>query len=94
MERRGHEIVWPDGATGLIDRRDLLSSDVVLVFRSHDAVSRKLLREAREHGVGIVWDVDDDMRNSPFSPFGKHGASTAESRSTTTPLTPPGSPTW
>ena len=73
MERRGHELVWPDGATGLIRRRDLLSSDVVLVFRSHDAVSRRLLREAREHGVGIVWDVDDDMRNSPFSPFGKHG---------------------
>jgi glycosyltransferase involved in cell wall biosynthesis len=65
MERRGHEIVRP-GPSGLIDRRELLSCDVVLVFRCHDAASRKLLREAREHGVGIVWDVDDDMRNSPF----------------------------
>jgi hypothetical protein len=65
MERRGHEIVWP-GRTALIGRHELLSSDVVLVFRCHDAASRKLLREARDHGVGIVWDVDDDMRNSPF----------------------------
>ncbi len=66
MQRRGHEIVWPDRATGVIGRRELLSSDVVLVFRCYDAASRKLLREARDHGVGIVWDVDDDMRNSPF----------------------------
>ena len=72
MEQRGHEIIWPDQGTGSIERHDLLSSDVVLVFRCHDAASRKLLREARDHGVGIVWDVDDDMRNSPFSPFGKH----------------------
>lgn len=66
MERRGHEIIWPDPRTGIIGRRELLSSDVVLVFRCHDAASRKLLREARDRGVGIVWDVDDDMRNSPF----------------------------
>jgi glycosyltransferase involved in cell wall biosynthesis len=72
MERRGHEIVWPDKVTGVIGRRELLSSDGILVFRCHDAASRKLLREARDQGVGIVWDVDDDMRNSPFSPFGKH----------------------
>ncbi len=72
MKRRGHEIIWPDSNTGVIGRRELLSSDAVLVFRCHDAVERKLMREARKHGVGIVWDVDDDMRNSPFSPFGKH----------------------
>jgi hypothetical protein len=73
MEQRGHEIIWPHRGSGVIERRELLSSDVVLVFRCHDAASRKLLREARDHGLGIVWDVDDDMRNSPFSPFGKHG---------------------
>jgi glycosyltransferase involved in cell wall biosynthesis len=73
MEQRGHEIIWPHRGTGVIERRELLSSDVVLVFRCHDAASRKLLREARDHGVAIVWDVDDDMRNSPFSPFGGHG---------------------
>jgi glycosyltransferase involved in cell wall biosynthesis len=66
MERRGHEILWPDLSTGLIGRRELLSSDVVLVFRCHDAATRKLLREARDHGVGIVWDVDDDMRHTPW----------------------------
>jgi hypothetical protein len=66
MERRGHEIVWPDLGTGLIGRRELLACDAILVFRCYDAASRKLLRDAREHGVGIVWDVDDDMRNSPF----------------------------
>jgi hypothetical protein len=66
MERRGHEILWPDLGTGLISRRELLSSDVVLVFRCHDSATRKLLREARDHGVGIVWDVDDDMRHTPW----------------------------
>jgi glycosyltransferase involved in cell wall biosynthesis len=66
MERRGHEILWPDLGTGLISRRELLSSDVVLVFRCHDAATRKLLREARDHGVGIVWDIDDDMRHTPW----------------------------
>lgn len=66
MQRRGHEIVWPDMNTGLLGRRDLLSSDVVLVFRCHDPGTRKLLREARDQGVGIIWDVDDDMRHTPF----------------------------
>lgn len=66
MERRGHEIVWPDMDTGLIGRRELLSADVVLVFRCHDVATRKLLREARDQGVGIVWDVDDDMRHTPW----------------------------
>jgi glycosyltransferase involved in cell wall biosynthesis len=66
MERRGHEILWPDrGGDGHIGRRELLSSDVVLISRCYDAASRKLLREARDHGVGIVWDVDDDIRNAP-----------------------------
>jgi hypothetical protein len=66
MQRRGHEIAWPNMTTAVLGRRELLSSDVVLVFRCYDAASRKLLREAHEQGVGIVWDVDDDMRNSPF----------------------------
>jgi|SRR5215218_2237923 len=66
MERRGHEIVWPDLGTGVISRRELLSSDVALVFRCHDVATRKLLREARDQGVGIVWDVDDDMRHTPW----------------------------
>ena len=66
MERRGHEILWPDLGTGVISRRDLLSADVVLVFRCHDVATRKLLREARDQGVGVVWDVDDDMRHTPW----------------------------
>src|ERR1700761_200993 len=42
MERRGHEIVWPDMGTGLISRDELLSSDVVLVFRCRDRATRRL----------------------------------------------------
>src|SRR5215218_4613805 len=65
LQERGHEIVMPDMDTGFLDRNDALSSDVILVLRCHDPASRKLLREARERGVGIVWDVDDDIRNGP-----------------------------
>jgi hypothetical protein len=65
MQERGHEIVTPNLNTGVLDRHDALSSDVILVLRCHDPASRKLLREARDRGVGIVWDVDDDIRNCP-----------------------------
>lgn len=67
MQKRGHEIVMPSMDTGLLSREEALSSDVILVFRCHDPASRKLLREARDRGVGIVWDVDDDIRNGPLS---------------------------
>lgn len=66
MQQRGHEILWPNMDTGFIGRREVLASDVVVVLRCHDAASRKLLREARDHGVGIIWDVDDDIRNGPY----------------------------
>jgi hypothetical protein len=39
---------------------------VVVVLRCHDTASRKLLRQARDRGVGIIWDVDDDIRNGPY----------------------------
>jgi glycosyltransferase involved in cell wall biosynthesis len=65
LQQRGHEIVMPNMDTGFLTRDDALSSDVILVLRCHDLASRKLLREARDRGVGIVWDVDDDIRNGP-----------------------------
>ena len=65
LQERGHEIVMPNMDTGFLDRNDALSSDAILVLRCHDPASRKLLREARDRGVGIVWDVDDDIRNGP-----------------------------
>lgn len=65
LQGRGHEIISPNLETGFLSRSDALSADVIVVVRCHDAASRKLLREARERGVGIVWDVDDDIRNSP-----------------------------
>lgn len=66
MQQRRHEIVLPNMNTGFIGRRELLSCDVAVVLRCHDPASRKLLREARDQGVGIIWDVDDDIRNGPY----------------------------
>jgi glycosyltransferase involved in cell wall biosynthesis len=65
LQQRGHEIVMPNMDTGFLSRSEALSADVILVLRCHDPASRKLLREARDRGVGIVWDVDDDIRNGP-----------------------------
>jgi glycosyltransferase involved in cell wall biosynthesis len=65
MRQRGHDIVMPNMNTGFLNRSDALSADVILAVRCHDPASRKLLSEARDRGVGILWDVDDDIRNSP-----------------------------
>jgi glycosyltransferase involved in cell wall biosynthesis len=65
MERRGHDVVPPDPATGGLAPELMRSCDVVLVQRRHDDETRRQLRTARRHGVAVVWDNDDDLRNLP-----------------------------
>jgi glycosyltransferase involved in cell wall biosynthesis len=69
MQRRGHEVVWPENDTGEPKLDELAGCDVVYVFRrSEDALRRALVRLV-DRGVGLVWDTDDDLsavpKNSP-----------------------------
>ncbi|HEY6760072.1 MAG TPA: hypothetical protein VI318_11295 [Baekduia sp.] len=66
MERRGHEILWPDGG-GNVPEAELLRCDVVLVHRRSGTLIRDLITRLKRRGVGIVWDDDDDFRNLPKS---------------------------
>lgn len=69
MQRRGHEVLWPEDDTGDNDVAHLETCDVVFVFRRHEEAIRRQLASLAARGVGIVWDNDDDLsavpKNSP-----------------------------
>src|SRR4051812_28959865 len=64
MERRGHEVVWPND-DGSPRKKDFPSCDAVLAYRSHGPAIRQMLKRLQASGVAIVWDNDDDLRNLP-----------------------------
>jgi glycosyltransferase involved in cell wall biosynthesis len=65
MERRGHDIVWPENDTGNPKLSQISHCDVVFVYRRHEEGVRQLLRSLASRGVGIVWDNDDDLSAIP-----------------------------
>ena len=63
--KRGHEVrqLWrPDERM----RAELVAGcDVLHVYRRHDDETLRIVRRAREMGIAIVYDNDDDMRAVP-----------------------------
>ncbi|HEY6760067.1 MAG TPA: hypothetical protein VI318_11270 [Baekduia sp.] len=64
MERRGHQILWPD-QRGLASLASLLECDAVLIYRRSGAELRQGIRRMREAGVAVIWDNDDDFLHMP-----------------------------
>jgi glycosyltransferase involved in cell wall biosynthesis len=64
MERRGHEVVWPDG-DGEADPRRLAGCDVVHVYRRGEDHTRRALMRLAQQGAAIVYDNDDDFTAVP-----------------------------
>lgn len=65
MERRGHEVVWPQSPQGDASVSHLAGCDAVHVYRSFDADARARIEQLARLGVGVTWDNDDDFRNLP-----------------------------
>jgi glycosyltransferase involved in cell wall biosynthesis len=65
LQRRGHEIVWPEQNTGkpIIDQ--LWSCDAVYVYRGHHPSIHQLLTKLAHRGIAIVWDNDDNLQAIP-----------------------------
>lgn len=64
MQRRGHEILWPDGAGNTPGGR-LAGCDVVHVYRRADDRIRRTLGEISRAGTAITYDNDDDFTAVP-----------------------------
>lgn len=65
LAQRGHEVrqVWWPGERF---REDLVTGcDVLHIHRRHDDRLWRLVRSAKEAGMGVVWDNDDDMTSVP-----------------------------
>lgn len=67
LERRGHEVVWPENGTGNPRVHALTRCDVVFVYRRYEEALRTMLERLSTQGIGVVWDNDDD-----FSAIPKH----------------------
>jgi glycosyltransferase involved in cell wall biosynthesis len=65
LERRRHEVVWPDSEDGAPTADKLARCDVVHVYRRFDPVTQGVLAQLAANGTGIVWDTDDDLSAIP-----------------------------
>jgi glycosyltransferase involved in cell wall biosynthesis len=65
MERRGHEVVWPDDFTANPDIRVMSRCDVVHVYRRADDEIRPLLSRLVKGGTPFTYDNDDDFSVIP-----------------------------
>jgi hypothetical protein len=65
MERRGHDVVWPVPYSGDPKLAQLKDCDVVYVFRRSEEALRRALAPLVARGIGLVWDVDDDVTAVP-----------------------------
>lgn len=68
LEAHGHQVVWPDMATGVLGEDDAFYCDVVLVYRAMDMATLKLVHALGERGIGVVYDNDDDFLHGPVGP--------------------------
>jgi glycosyltransferase involved in cell wall biosynthesis len=64
MERRGHEVVWPD-KEGRADLRRLAGCDLVHVHRRAADDTWRVLSELARGGTAITFDNDDDFTSYP-----------------------------
>jgi len=64
MERRGHEVVWPD-QEGRVDLRRLVGCDVMHVYRRAAGDTRQALSALVRAGTAFTYDNDDDYTVFP-----------------------------
>jgi glycosyltransferase involved in cell wall biosynthesis len=65
LARRGHEVRQVVKVDGTF-RADLVAGcDVVHIHRGHDERALEVVRHAKENGIAVVWDNDDDMTAVP-----------------------------
>jgi glycosyltransferase involved in cell wall biosynthesis len=65
MERRGHEVLWPDDPEANPEVRRLATCDVVHVYRRADDEIRPLLTQLTRGGTPFTYDNDDDFTSTP-----------------------------
>jgi glycosyltransferase involved in cell wall biosynthesis len=65
LARRGHEIRQAELLRGELRPERVRGCDVLLVHRRHDEEVLKLVRYAKEAGMAVVWDNDDDETALP-----------------------------
>jgi glycosyltransferase involved in cell wall biosynthesis len=65
LGERGHEIcqVWKPGE-GILGET-VAGAELLLVYRAHDDNVLQIVRAAKQQGMAIVYDNDDDMRAVP-----------------------------
>lgn len=59
MLRRGHTVLWPN-AEGALDTDELVTCDVLHVYRFCDPGIQQLISALIERGIAVVYDNDDD----------------------------------
>jgi glycosyltransferase involved in cell wall biosynthesis len=65
MERLGHRVVWPPDQNGRPSLPQLMTCDVIHVYRRFDDDTRDVMRKLAARGTAIVWDNDDDYASVP-----------------------------
>ena len=66
LQRRGHDVVYPD-ARGNVELRHLAACDVVVVYQHCDAQTRQTIATLKRNGVATVWDNDLHIAAMPKS---------------------------
>jgi hypothetical protein len=64
LERRGHEVVWPD-ASGKLNLAQLTGCDIVHVYRRFTPDTQRTLSQLRRSGIPFTYDNDDDFTVIP-----------------------------
>jgi glycosyltransferase involved in cell wall biosynthesis len=65
MERRGHEVVWPEDDQGEVDPGRLIGCDVVHVYRRASESTQRAIGQVQRTGTSITYDNDDDFTAVP-----------------------------
>lgn len=63
MERRGHQVMWPQNGKG--DLKRLKSCDVVHIYRDYTENARRGIAELVGGGTAVTYDNDDDFTAVP-----------------------------
>jgi glycosyltransferase involved in cell wall biosynthesis len=65
LGRRGHQIRQAELMRGVVRPELVRGCDVVHIHRRHDEEVQKIIRYAKEAGIAVVWDNDDDETAVP-----------------------------
>ena len=65
LAQRGHEIRQVEGLRGVMRPELVRGCDVVHIHRRSDDEAQQIARYAKEAGIAVVWDNDDDETSVP-----------------------------